>query len=357
MKNLRKSRPDTSIEHLLTLPPAARTLRARNSARHLRESVCRELIDTGYAARFTDPQECLRRQELAVDLAGELLRRQASPARFDLLAEASAYFGNARRVVGELAGARRSLREAEQFWRSGTREQGLLGLLLEFQASLAEAERRFGVAGRLLRRAAAIWSSRGDLERLARVSVLAGIVRAYAGETEGAMADLREGLRLTSSLPLVRCAVLSMAWTLVDAGRAEAALDVVEPYRNALAAGGAQVRLKLLWIQGRIGTELDCDAAGAGDLEAARQGYEELAMLQEWALVSLDLAVHHGRFGRLREVRRLAGEAAPVVLSLGVAAHAIVAAHLEKLAAAGEALPAAARVLSGMIRPRRAALV
>ena len=284
---------DAEFAALLAVPPGRRGLVLRNSRR------CFALVE-GLAAhcfslRFRSLPEMLSAGRLAAEVAEELTPAQARRAAgemAELRAHASAVYGNALRVAGDLPAAERTLTAAERHLRAGTGERRELEpLLLELIASLREAQEEYAEAHRLLARAADIRGELGDREGLGKVRIQQGIVFGSMGSPDRAVVVLVEAINLVErDRDLARSAFHSLAWYLVEAYRPERARAVLEQARNLLAEGDELIQLKAQWLEAKLAAAFQETAETARrHYEEARRGYTERGMHQEAAFISLDL--------------------------------------------------------------------
>ena len=174
-------------------------------------------------------EECGERRheaaELAVGIAQELEPAGVPPAVMeDLRARAWGALADARRSLGDLAGAEQAFASAEKHLLRGTDD--LLGRarLLEILASLRQDQERYDEALRLLDRASAIYRRAGESHLLGRTLLRKGFARLSRGDAGAALAFLWQGLELERDPRFADPARLAMAGLLGQVRRAQRAV-------------------------------------------------------------------------------------------------------------------------------------
>lgn len=240
-----------------------------------------------------------------------------------------AYLGNARRVLGDFAGAEKAFRRAEFHFQQSHLDPLDEALLSHLRASLCIDQRRFDEALALLDDALAIYREIGEVHQMGRVLMTRGVTLLYGGAPESAAASYRESLALLDEQeePRLRFACCkNLLLCLTEAGRgAEAAALLPETRTLAEAVADPLDLVRLRWAEGRIAAAL----GRADEAEAAFRATQDelLAARLPWdaALVTLDLAELLLRHGRAAETRELAEQTLPIFQALHV--------HREALAA------------------------
>jgi tetratricopeptide (TPR) repeat protein len=288
------------------------------------------LIDRAWETSLQDPA-------LAQDLASLALRLsdRLSPALYrpelveDLRARAWAYLGNARRLTSDLDGAEQAFANAAAHLRKGTGDPIERAILLDREASLRRAQRRFAEALDCLTRAVGIFLRNGERHRAGRSLVNFSLVHSYAGNTAESIAALFESLELLDAETDPRtmlCARHNLAGYLVEAGRPREARRLFRG-TSALYRGfpDAWTQNRRQWLQGRIDHALGRLRAAEASLRAARDGFLAEGIPYDTALASLDLALLYAEQGRTGELKRLAAAMIPIFASCHI--------HREALAA------------------------
>jgi tetratricopeptide (TPR) repeat protein len=234
------------------------------------------------------------------------------------------FVGNARRVEGDLVGAEAAFDEAWRLSKTGPTGAEPDGpefarwRLLDLQASLRRAQRRFPEALRLLdeARAAAPPEAAGRIE-FKRASTLE-----LAGEIEAALETLGEVLTLLKDSDDPRMqwgAHFHLATNLCLLGRhaeAEELLPVV--CEGAQALGNQLDSIRARWLSGRVAAGQGRDEEAGAAFEEVRREFVARGNGYDAALVSLELAAVELERGRTRKVRALAEEMVGIFGSLGV---------------------------------------
>jgi transcriptional regulator with XRE-family HTH domain len=252
------------------------------------------------------------------------------------------FVGNARRVSKSgLARADQAFVEVERLWGAGD-AAGLLSeaRLLDLEASLRRAQRRFEEALALHARAAALARER----EMGFILLNQSATLEQMGDPEGAIVALSEALPHVDGdrEPRLVCVLkFNLASCLIDLDRpAEAAPFVPEVRELAIRLANAIDLTKVLWLQGRLDAGLGRRREA---IEALRQVRRELMAHElpyDIALATLDLAAVLAEEGRTAEVRELAGEALPRFVVEGITREALASLHLFVDAARREAVTA-----------------
>lgn len=303
------------VAELFSHPPERQELILRNNPRYLTWGVLERLLDQSWKTRI----ESLDRAEYLAQLA--LLVADRLDACFygaasieDLRARAWSYIGNACRVRSDLSGATRAFAKAFLHLRRGTREPVEHAVLLDLQASLRRAQRRFLDSLRLLQRAFLIFDSVGDHHRAGRTLLNMEIALTYAGHPEKGIPLLYRAIELIDAAQeprLLLCAWHNLIDGLVDAGRYLEARRLLSRVRPLYIRFPDSSKNRSEWLAGKIALGLRQDEEAETLLVKARAGFLEEDAPYEAALVSLELSTLFARQGRTHEMKRIAGEMVP----------------------------------------------
>jgi len=230
--------------------------------------------------------------------------------------------GNAYRVAQNLDSAEATLVRARELFDLGTRDLSVEARLLDAEASLDAARRRFKMATARLRKLYRCHRLLGDKHLAGRTLVKLGAYTTYAGHPEKALAILRRSLELidTARDPTLAFTVWhNQVSILCDCGRFREAevrlfrLRPVQPHH-----GGRINRLKLRWLEGRIDAGLERLERAETTLTEVRDGMTAVSRAYDAALASLDLAaVLMGR-RKTREARDVVLAAYEVFVGLRI---------------------------------------
>lgn len=311
-------------------PHEKRPLIVRNSPRFHTWGFCELLLRHGWEETF---REAVAGEGLAL-LALEVLDcldpgYYGGEALEDLRARAWAYVANSRRVKADLRGSEEAFALAFASLKRGTQDPMDRGVLLDLRASLLRAQRRFGIALGVLRRAARIFADLGEKNLAGQVLVKVATVHIIGGEPEKAIPVLYRALALIDSAReprLLLSAWHNLVFSLAELGRfmeAQKLLARTRPLYRQFTQPSIQNRLK--WMEGKIVLGLGQRDQGESLLLGARDGFLEQGFPYETALVSLELASLYAEQGRLDELKSIAEEMMPVFASRRI--------HREALAA------------------------
>lgn len=227
---------------------------------------------------------------------------------------AMAYQGNAYRAAGDFDRARSLLGSAQRLTAQlDVADADVHAELHSFLGSLYTDLRRFDVAKRHLDEAAELYMLLDEAEAMARVLLQMSNLLGYQGRVDGAVENLRAALDLIGPRQnprLYLAARLNLAMNLVEAGKLEAARDILVYDENLYEEhGDSHTLIRAAWLEGRI-------AAATGDLESAE---DKLNSVRDHfanenhgfnaALACLELAGLYHRIGRWLDVESTAARA------------------------------------------------
>lgn len=304
------------VAELLSHPPERQELILRNTTRYTTWGVLERLLERSWAHRLESPDraESLARLALLVTERLDANLYGAAPIE-DLRARAWAYIGNAHRLRADLAAATRAFAIAFRHLRRGTREPIEHAVLLDLQASLRRAQRRFLDALRLLQRAFCLFEAVGDPHRAGRTLLGIEIVLTYAGYPEKGIPILYRAIELIDSSQepyLLLCAWHNLIDGLADAGRhleARRLLARVRPLYARFSESAVGNRIE--WLTGKIALGLRRDDEAEVLLNKAREGFLREEAPYEAAVVSLELSSLYALQGRTQEMKQIAAEMVP----------------------------------------------
>ncbi|HKH49398.1 MAG TPA: hypothetical protein VKM72_32415 [Thermoanaerobaculia bacterium] len=302
------------VTELLGHPPERQELILRNNPRYSTWGVLEKLLEQSWAQRLSpDCSEHLA--QLALMIADRLDATLYSSASIeDLRARAWGYIGNARRLRADLAGATQAFATAFLRLRHGTREPIEFAVLLDLQASLRRAQRRFHDAIRLLGRAFGLFESVGDRHRAGRTLLGMEIVLNYAGQPEKGIPLLYRAVELIDSSQepdLLLCAWHNLIDGLTTAGRHLEARRLLSRVRPLYVRFPESVGHRSEWLTGRIAFGLRQDEEAEALFIKARAGFLAEDAPYEAALISLELSALYVLQGRTREMKQIAAEMVP----------------------------------------------
>ncbi len=267
------------------------------------------------------------------DLAVRTADRVPGPPALQAAAKEYAwcYWANARRVKGLHDEAEAAFDRAHQ------EAQGAgpppmspfsRARLLDLEASLRRARRRFGEALQLSDRALAV-------ARPAEVGMLwlnRAAILEQSGDAEGAISALRQAdAHLDeSSEPRHRLvAVFNLAACLLDLGRAEEAAPLL-PGVRALAEGRRETidLVRVQWLEGRAAFALGDVAFATASLEQVWRDFTAHGLIYDAALSALNLAECYLATGRHEETRARARKAAGTFRDLDIEREELAAVRL-----------------------------
>lgn len=287
--------------------PEAAALYFRNRPATARHRLA--VAEHGFALRYSDP--AAMRAWCDAALVGIPPDLEAHTA-----ARLYGYAGNAHRVLGEFTSAEKHLNEALILDPGEPR-------LLEFKASLLYDLRRLKEASDALSQAAALQRRKSKPLVHAAILLKNAMILDQSDEPTNAAAVARSAVGTLADCQataqgeaLLRPALLNLALYLTNSGQPAEALRVLRHSRSFLVAGGIRVELRVDWILARISGALGEESARDAFV-AVRERCAAEKMLQEVALISLDLA-RHLLSTRPLEARAEVALVGPILAQIGI---------------------------------------
>lgn len=336
-----KSEAFELLAELLEHPAERQRIMIRNNPRFQTWGLFDLLLKRSSEQNFEDAILAESLARLALEMPEHLDASVHGAERIeDMRARAWAHLGNALRVKADLHEAEDAFRKALTHLQRGTREPMERAVLLDLRASLLRAQRRFGEALHLLRRAIAIFRKLGERHRAGRALVSMSTVHHFAGEPEKGIPLLYQALDLID--PSREPQLTLFAWhnlidDLAEAGQfleAHKLLVKARPLYRQFRNAWTQNRSR--WVEGRIVRGLGQAGQGEALFLAARAGFIAEDAAYDTALVSLDLASLYAEQGRAAELKKLAEEMVPIFSSRQIHREALAALAFWKQAVEAE---------------------
>jgi tetratricopeptide (TPR) repeat protein len=302
------------FDELMQIPAERRHLLVSNSQRFRHRMLCERLLEASYDVGFEDPAEAVDVAQLATLVADRLRPEECGGQEclYSLRARAWAHLGNAFRISLDLASAERAFARAEALLDEGGVALVDRGRVLDLLASLRKDQRRFAEALQLLDRVAALHKRLGQWSLLGRTFLQKANVCGEAGDGESEIRLLRRALDLIDPQadPRVFLAARhNLINALHESGRSREAFALLFHTRPLyLKAGDRMNLLRLRWLEGAVALGLQRGEQAEVAFREVREGFIELGLDYDAALVSLDLAGAYAEQGRLTDVRRVAEE-------------------------------------------------
>lgn len=323
------------LEELLQLPRSERWAAVTSRPeRYCRAPLALALLRRSRTVAPRDPEESEHLADLAADVVRHSRRGRRRPEQrrqqavaADLFALASAMKGNARRLVGEYREAEVLFQEGHALLRQGSGDPLIFADLLGYQGSLYRDLHRLLEAEKVVRRAVRIYRRVGEDHQAGRALVKLATIREEQGRPEAAVRALKAALGLLSfdiEPHLEEVAYGNLALYVAEAGDAARGLKILEENPPRKEAPRRSL-LHWEWIEGRILAMLGQHGAAVSAFELVREGFSDLGDAPNAAVSTLELALLYVESGRSREVRDLAAEALPVLLTLDLSDQAVAA--------------------------------
>jgi len=336
-----RSEAQALVAELMGHPPERQVLIVQNSARFHTWGVYSRLLDRSWTESVQSFSTAEHLARLALLLSDQLdASFYRTEAIEDLRARAWAYIGNVRRQRSDLSGADEAFRTAAEHLRLGTGDPIEKAILLDLKASLKRAQRNFGRAMSLLKRAHTIFLTAGDRHRAGRALISMATILHDSGSPEQGIPVLYQALELIDPLQeprLLICVWHNLIDDLAEAGRAMEARRLFREARTLYRRfPEAVTQNRRTWVAGKIARGLGQDKEAESLFIEARASFIQEDIPYEMALVSLDLAALYAKQGQTEEVKRLAAEIVSVFASRQVHREALAALAFWKQAAETE---------------------
>lgn len=287
------------------------------------------------------PEEALHLADLAVLIATQSTGEESWRTRVEGFCWA--HLANARRVANDFAGADKAFARAWKLWEAGADSAPDLlpeWRMLDLEASLRRAERRFPEALKLLDRAKEAVGKGGSPLAIARILLKKEHVFDQMGETQSALATLVEAKPFVeaSGDPRFLFALLfNTVDNLCQLKQYEQATGQLAQVREAALQQGNDLDLvRVVWLESRIKAGQGQIGEAIASLEKVRQNFTARELPYDAALASLDLAVLWLEADRTAEVRNLARTMAWIFQAQGISREALAALVLFRDAAQRE---------------------
>lgn len=322
--------------------PAAEWSALVHASRHFQSlALCDLLLDRSFEAGSHDSSEATALAQLGIMVADHLDVRHYGPAVVhDMKARAWAYLGNSRRISADFAGAEQALAFAESLSEDGSADPLEEARLLDLKALLLSDQGWFEEAAELLDSVIEIYEDVKDLHRKGRALIAKGLCLGRAGWPQVAVDLIQQGLaQLDREIEplLALTAGHELAWFLEGCGRCNHAQRQLDRVRQELLDGeDPRAELRMEWLLARIARRSGRWQEAEHSLGSLLQRFVAGGHGYETALVMLDLAGLHLDQGRCCEIRRLAAEVLPVVLSMDIHRQAAAALVTFQQAAQGD---------------------
>lgn len=288
-KALTQQQVEALFEKFNTFSLAEQRLLLEESSVYRQPLLCVRLCRESERAAAHDTQVALRLAETALLVARSL------PPRLRPRAEAWSlgFIGNVRRVIGgDFEIAERPFAQAWRLWRSGEDPEGLFSeaYLLDMEASLRRAQRRFPEAHRLHDRALAL----AVLDERGTILLNRTLTYQLQSKHEKALQTLVEASEAIDGerQPRLLCgALFNRASNLILLGRTEEAELLLPDVRRLAERLGNSIDLvRIMWLEARCNASLGRREEALSKLAKVRQEFKEKSMPFDYALAGLDEA-------------------------------------------------------------------
>jgi transcriptional regulator with XRE-family HTH domain/tetratricopeptide (TPR) repeat protein len=270
-------------------------------------ALCERVAAESIEAAGEDPQEAVRLAQLATQIA-ELCPGPGA-WRWRLEGYAGIHLANAYRTSGNMPEAREAGARGRKLWEAGaTADPGLLNeaLVLGLEANLLLADRHFADALKLVEKALRVDHS-GITARLlyTKASILVDM-----DDLQGSTAVLEEAAPLVDAAREPRLALgirLLLLLNLCLGDRAAEAQQHLGVVRSIAESFNRELDLtRVSWVEGLAAAGVGQNALAEAKLQEVRGVMAERKIANEYALVTLDLAVVLLAENRTAEVRAFA---------------------------------------------------
>lgn len=309
------------LSELLEHPHPRRLLLAKNVARFQTLPVASACLGEARRLWQHDPHESLRWTDVALGILGSVREERYPPVLVaSFLARAWAYRANALRNQTALDEADRSFAEAWSWFWKGTAVPAEWARLAAMESFLRGDQRRFPEAHGLLQDAIEVYRQEGDRREESRLLVYRAFVLNEQGHHEQAVEVLQDALERFTRDELgeliYMAALQNLANCLVEVGRPREARPLLPEIRRLTEARGDRLLLlRLDWLEAAVHHATGEHRAAAELYLKVQEGFVEMGIAYDAALVSLELATLYLETGCTAEVRELASQMLPIFRS------------------------------------------
>lgn len=343
------------LPRLLDQPFERQMMLVSNSRRYSLWGLCELLLEAGWSLRFKEPgrTEAFARLALTVS-AGLRPERYGSKRLHDLQARCWIALANGRRIHGDYAEATAAMERAQRLLEEGNGGLHERAHWLDIRSALLNSQRHFRAADYAVGGAIELYAELRDAQAIGSCLLRRASIAESLGEADRAIVLGRAGLELVDAdrePSLLLAGWINLVGTLHAAGRYRDALAALGRARPAyIGSGDRTTFLRFQWLEGSIAASLGRDEQAEGCLRETRDGFLQLGIAHDAAIVSLDLASLLARQGRNAEVCRLAAEMIAIFESRESRTEAIAALILLRQAAERE------RVTEALLKRLRGSL-
>lgn len=287
------------FEKFRTFSPANQRLLLDASSAYREPRLCLRFCRESERAAADDTTVAMSLAETALLVA----RHLPEPLRPRAEAWSLGFIGNVRRVTGgDFEAAERPFAQAWRLWRSGEDPEGLFSeaYLLDMEASLRRAQRRFPEAHRLHDRALAL--AKPD----ERGAILLNRACAYQHQCKHeealrTLAEAAEAIDGERQPRLLHGALFNRASNLILLGRTEEAAPLVpEVRRLAERLGNGIDLIRITWLEANCAAGLGRRKEALSKLAEVREGFEEKSLPFDYALAGEDEAALYRKEARFQ---------------------------------------------------------
>jgi tetratricopeptide (TPR) repeat protein len=279
------------------------------------------LVQQSHTSRYA-PEEALHwalMAHLAADsCSAEVARSQERLA--DLRGFALTQLANALRVVGRFQEAHGAMSHAENHLSAGTGDLSLKARLLQYTASLYNAERKCGDAISLARESAWISRDVGETLLFSQALVIESMAQLYGGDPECAIKPLRTALRSINPIEdpeLLFVARHNLIQCHLRLGQAEEALSLHRQlHRLETQPQYAAILPRAAWQAGLLLQSQGYPEEALMALLRAREEFGELKLRHEIVSLSHDLIRIYAELGRRQEMEQVAAQTRSLLKAL-----------------------------------------
>ena len=331
------------LAELVGQPQQRRMLLIRNSARFQTWGLAERLLDEARARWTADAREAEDLVRLALEVTRQLESGGESVAYIrDLKARGWAFLANARRIRSDLAAAEKAFAVARHLLAEGSGDPIELAQVLELEASLLRAQRRFEDGSKLLKRVIRAYDRAGEPHLAGRALINQALLVREAGLPAEGLPLLERAASLIDAQAeprLLCCLRQNQLAFLNESGRAAEAGGMLPQLRRLVHRFGTRIDLlRFHWLAGDIAANLGQPERAEECLRRARSGFLTENIPLDVALVSLDLAILILKQGRTAETKELVAEVVPLFHAIHIQREALAAALLFAAAVERETL-------------------
>lgn len=314
-----KKRVERELREILRLDPAEALRRVEGARKRFRSlHLVEQLVDVAEQELLGDP----RRSVELLTCARAIVQRPGEEAFPEVQVQVLLCFANALRASRRHRDAWQVFTQVRQaMTENPVIDYELYALRASFEGSFHRDRKNYEEAEKLFSQAILVYRVFGEEKSAAKNLLNLASIHHLRGDQSSAMEALHEAISILEpeeDRKLMAVAVQNLAHYRCVAGDPVGARRILSDHRELLERyveeeGAEAFRLLIVWLEGRIARSLKEYDQAERKLVSAADGFSDLEIGYDTALVLLDLADSYLAAGNGEAVRKLVGEIEPLL--------------------------------------------